>query len=391
MKFTVIEVQGKELENEFIKLPVGLYKDEPFYIRPLDKDVRSVFDRNQNKYFERGECIRWLLKNENGEFIGRIAAFTLKEWQEEPDDVPRGGIGFFDCIHNQDAANMLFEHSKKWLEKRDIQAMDGPVNFGDRDRWWGCLVDGFDRDPNYCMPYNFPYYRELFENFGFQVLFEQYTFAKNLEQELHPSLAKRAERIFHHSEYTFAHIKKKNWRRHALEFQQVYNKAWSGHKGVAQMSEEHAVGLMKNALPILDEEMIWFGYFEGEPVCFYINLPEVNQIFKHVNGKLDVLGRLKFLWHQILKTNRKLLGLVFGVVPEHQGKGLESALILAADTKVRGENRRYDLLEFNWIGDFNPRMIKLLKLVGCEPGKTHITYRFMFDPNQPVKKPEVLV
>ncbi len=31
-----------------------------------------------------------------------------------------------------------------------MEAMDGPINFGDRDRWWGLLIDGFDRDPNYC-------------------------------------------------------------------------------------------------------------------------------------------------------------------------------------------------------------------------------------------------
>lgn len=387
----IVKVNSPATRREFIQFPVKLYQDSnTHYIRPLDKDVEAVFNPEANTFFKKGSCERWLLLDDSDATIGKIAAFTVKEWIENPDDVPYGGVGFFDCINDQEAANRLFDTAKSWLAKAGVQAMDGPINFGERDKWWGCLVHGYDKDPNYCMPYNFPYYQQLFERYGFSELFKQFTFAKDLEQPLHPSLSKRAERVLNHSEYTFAHVKKKYWRQHAEEFRIVYNKAWANHKGVAEMSKEQAINMMKQVLPIMDEEMIWFGYHSGVPVCFYVNIPEVNQIFKYVNGKLDLAGKLKFLWHQIRKTNRKLLGLVFGVVPEHQGKGLESALIMAADTTVQAENRRYDLLEFNWIGDFNPRMIKLLRLVGCEPGKTHITYRYMFDRDRPVKKPDIL-
>lgn len=46
--------------------------------------------------------------------------------------------------------------------------MDGPINFGDRDSWWGLLVKGFEFTPLYCNPYNFEYYVRLFENYGFK-------------------------------------------------------------------------------------------------------------------------------------------------------------------------------------------------------------------------------
>lgn len=384
------EVISEEQKAEFVEFPVRLYIGAKNYIRPLDKDIEAVFDPGQNKYFEEGDCIRWLLKNKLGETIGKVAAFYSTKLASKGADYPTGGLGFFDCIDNQEAADLLFSSAESWLKEKGMEAMDGPVNFGDRDKWWGCLVDGFDKDPNYRMPYNFPYYRKLFETYGFKTYFEQYTFAKNLEQGLHPSLATRAERIFKQPGYDFRHINKKNWKHHAMEFRQVYNRAWAGHDGVVEMSEQQALNQMKQVLPIMDEKVIWFGYYQSKPVCFYINLPEVNQIFKYVDGKLDFVGKLKFLWYQLIKKNRKLLGLVFGVDPDHQGKGLESALIMATDTEVHKKNRRYDLLEFNWIGDFNPRMIKLLKLVGCYPGKTHITFRYMFDPNAEFKKPEIL-
>ncbi|MEM7548086.1 MAG: hypothetical protein AAF363_00320 [Bacteroidota bacterium] len=387
---TLSEVKTPEDEKEFILLPVELYANEPHYIRPLDKDIQSIFDPSQNEYFKGGDCKRWLLKDQN-KTIGRVAAFFNENQATKGNDYPVGGVGFFECINDQEAANSLFEVAKEWLFEKGMKAFDGPVNFGERDKWWGCLIGGFDLEPNYCMPYNFPYYQQLFENYGFREYFKQFTFAKNLDEPLHPILAKKAERVLKDSEYEFRHIQKKNWKKHAEEFRTVYNKAWAGHSGVAEMSKEQSIKIMKQILPIMDETIIWFGYLNDEPVCFYVNLPEVNQIFKHVNGKLDLIGKIKFLYHQLVKTNRKAYGVVFGVSPEHQGKGLEGALIMATDTVMQAEkNRRYDLLEFNWIGDFNPRMIKLLKLVGCYEGKTHATYRYMIDETLEFKKPEIL-
>jgi len=97
-----------------------------------------------------------------------------------------GGIGFFDCINNQEAANMLFDAGKHWLMKAGMEAMDGPVNFGSREHFWGCLVDGF-YEPVYNMPYNYPYYANLFEQYGFKNYFNQYTYHMSL---LDPSVLK---------------------------------------------------------------------------------------------------------------------------------------------------------------------------------------------------------
>ena len=50
--------------------------------------------------------------------------------------------------------------------QKGMEAMDGPINFGERDRWWGLITEGFT-PPLYCMNYNPPYYIALFENYGF--------------------------------------------------------------------------------------------------------------------------------------------------------------------------------------------------------------------------------
>jgi len=381
----LIEVKDPGSAKEFIYLPVKMYKKEPAYIRPLDKDIQSVFDPATNKLFRNGECTRWILKDGQGITIGRVAAFIDQKRVNKGNDQPTGAMGFFDCINDQTAAHYLMDQCKDWLEQRGMEAMDGPINFGERDRWWGCLVDGFDIEPNYCMPYNFPYYRELFESYGFREYFQQYTFARKVRDPSSPILQEKADRIFEDPSFSFRHMEKKKLAQYTEDFRTVYNKAWAGH-GVPKMSSLQAKTIMAQIKPIMDERIIWFGYHNQDPICIYVNLPEVNQIFKHVNGKLDLLGKLKFLWHKIWRTNRKMFGVAFGVVPEYQGKGMEGALIESTRVEIVHRYPQYLDLEFNWIGDFNPKMIKVAKQVGCHLAKTHITYRKLFDETKPFKR-----
>ncbi|TRX53677.1 hypothetical protein FNH22_20190 [Fulvivirga sp. M361] len=383
----ILEVNSEKLIREFIKLPVRLYKNEANWIRPLDKDIESVFDTKKNKAFRHGECVRWLLQNDAGRTIGRIAAFINKKTINKDNDQPTGGVGFFECEKDKDAAFKLFDTAKEWLTARGIEAMDGPVNFGERDKWWGLLVDGFDIEPNYNCNYNFLYYQELFEAYGFQTYFKQFTFGRKVRAPFSAKLMEKGENILQgNTAYNFRHMEKSKLDEYTEHFRIVYNKAWARHKGVAQMSSLQAKNIMKQMKPILDEKIVWFGYYHDEPIAFYINLPEVNQIFKYVNGKMDLIGKLKFLWHKWRKSCNKMLGLVFGIAPEHQGKGVEGALVLATAQMVQKDYPRYDDLEMNWIGDFNPKMIRVVEQVGGDIVKTHITYRKLFDETKPFKR-----
>lgn len=381
----LIEVTDKRSAKEFLQFPVRLYKNEPNWIRPLDKDINGVFDPKTNKYFRNGECARWILQKDS-KTIGRIAAFINKKTVNKDNDQPTGGVGFFECVNDQEAANLLFDTGKEWLQSRGMEAMDGPINFGDRDNWWGLLVEGFDREPNYQCNYNFPYYQSLFEAYGFQTYFKQFTFGRNTFDPLDPKLKVKADKANQDPNYTFRHIEKNKLKKYAEDFRTVYNDAWARHPGVAKMSSLQANAIIKKMKPIMDEKIMWFGYYKGEPVGFYINIPELNQVFKHVNGKLDLIGKLKFLYHKMRKTNKKMIGLVFGISPKHQGKGVDGALIHATRVMVQDKYKRYPFLEMNWIGDFNPKMLKVVDQVGGEIVKTHHTYRYLFDRSKEFKR-----
>ena len=386
----LIEVTNPQLAKEFVKFQVDLYKNEPAYIRPLDKDIEGVFHPETNKTFRHGECIRWILKNENQQTIGRVAAFINQKTANKNNDQPTGGMGFFDCIDDEKAAFMLFDACKNWLKEKGMEAMDGPINFGDRDKWWGLLVDGFDLEPNYTCNYNLPYYQKFFEDYGFKLYFKQLTYARITREPLSPKLQEKADKVAADPRYTFRHLKLKHLDEYTEYFREVYNAAWGKHKGVAELSSLQAKAIMKQLRPLIDEKIMWFGFFEDKPVAIFIMLPEVNQIFKYVNGKLDWIGKLKFLYHKWAKSCNKMIGLVFGVAPEHQGKGVDGAIIQAARVMVQDDYHRYKYLEMNWIGDFNPKMINVVEQVGGYVSKTHHTYRYLFDQTKGFKRHPIL-
>src|SRR5215469_634485 len=224
----LIEVTDRKTAKEFIEVNVLINKTEPNYIRPLDKDIHDVFDPQKNKAFRSGEAVRWILKDGEGKLIGRIAAFVNKKYKTKGDEGSVGGVGFFDCINDQNAADMLFDVAKHWLLQRGMYAMDGPINFGERDRWWGLLVEGF-QPPVYCLNYNPPYYQQLFENYGFRDFFNQLCFGYDPKRKMNDKTFKRHEVLAKDPGYSAKHIKKNNLEKFALDFTTIYNKAWAGH------------------------------------------------------------------------------------------------------------------------------------------------------------------
>ena len=379
----IIEVNSKKDKEDFIQIACSIYKNEKNWIRPLDKDINSVFDPKTNKAFRKGDVKRWILKN-NNETIGRIAAFYSSKNDKEKLRV--GGCGFFECIDDEEAAKMLFDTAKNWLEKNGYNSMDGPINFGERDKWWGCLVEGFDIDPNYLQNYGKAYYQKLFENYGFQLLFRQLTFLKKVRTPLSEKLSLKAERALRDPNYNFKTLEKRNIQKYIRDFTKIYNDAWSKYPGVSKLELSQAKLLFAQLKPILDEKILWFAYHNNDPVGFFISIPEMNQIFKHVNGKLDLFGKLKTFYHLKIKNScKKMVGLVFGIVPKHQGKGVDGALIMASRETIQ-EKLAYEDLELNWIPDFNKSMIRVAEQVQVKLGKIHHTYRYNFDRSIPVER-----
>ena len=389
-KFNIVEVNNVQTKTEFLEFPVRLYQKEKNWVRPLDFDIENIFNPETNKMFQHGDCCRWILQNQNNQTIGRVAAF-IDHKSKDLNDQPTGGMGFFECIENKDAAFTLFDKCKEWLKDRNIEAMDGPVNFGERHQWWGLHVEGNHR-PVYGMPFHLPYYKDFFESYGFQVYFKQFTYKTKFAVESLSDIIKwKAKRLQENPDYKVVHFNSKRTAQLIKDFVYIYNEAWVKEiPGIEGITENQTQNLFKSLKPIMHKKLMWFAYHKDQPIGFFIMLPDLNEFLKHVNGRVTLYGKLRFLYYKYLQKNKNAIGLIFGVVPEFQKRGIEAAMIYEFSKSGLDASFPFRTLEMNWIGDFNPRMSHLMEHIGAKVFKTHYTYRKLFDETKEFKRSEII-
>ncbi len=365
----IIPVADSKTKKDFLELTEKIYKNDPNWIRPLDQDINQVFDSSKNPYFAHGICTRWILVDEKNQAIGRIAAFVNNK-KAYTNPLATGGCGYFECINNQEAANLLFDTAQNWLKEQGMQSMQGPINFGENDSFWGLLVEGFT-PASFGMNYNPPYYRALFENYGFTTAYEQITNHLDLITPFPERFTKIANWVANKPGYTFEHFSKDRAEKYAEDLMEIYNDGWKDFTNFAPIKKEVLLESFHKMEPIMDEKLIWFAYYEGEPASFIVIIPDANQFINGLNGKLGLLEKLKFAYKRWKGANR-MRAVVMGTKSKFQKNGLESCLFIKLKEYVIPKNQ-YKELELSWVGDFNDKMLSIHEATGATFGKRHLT------------------
>ncbi|MGQ1945831.1 GNAT family N-acetyltransferase [Geofilum sp. OHC36d9] len=373
----ILPVIDKSTTAMFLDVVKVVYKGDNNYVRPLDVQIEEVFNPQKNKFFSHGEAIRFVLVDDNGGAIGRVAAF-INEKKATGFVQPTGGMGFFECINNREAAYMLFDAARDWLAERGMEAMDGPINFGENDNFWGLLVEGFSQ-PAFGMQYNPPYYVAFFESYGFRNYFEQVTNILDLQKPFPERFWKIAGRVVSREDYSFRHFSVKEADKFIDDLIEVYNDAWRFHENFTPMEAEVLYNTLNDAKSFMDEEMIWYAYHKDEPIAFFVMFPDINQIIKHFKGKMNLWNKLRFVYYKWTKEMTRSRVVIMGVKPQYQRLGIESGIFWHL-RDVMAKRPHITEMELSWVGDFNPKMRALHESMGATFGKKHITYRMVFDP-----------
>lgn len=367
----IIRVENKATIHIFLNVVESIYSNDKNWIRPLDQDIEKVFDPAKNPFFSYGKCVRWILTDNAGAAIGRIAAF-INEKKVHIYDKPTGGMGFFECINDKNAAFLLFDTAKNWLAENGMQVMEGPINFGENDSFWGLLVEGFTA-PSYGMNYHQPYYHSFFTAYGFETAYEQLTNHINLTIPFPARFTKIANWVAAKSDYSFEHFSKKNADKYIDNLMEIYNDGWKDFDNFVPIKKETLQESFKQMEVIMDEKLIWFAYANGEPASFVVIIPDANQMIKGLNGKLGLIEKLKFAYKRWVGVTR-MRAIVMGTKSKYQKLGLESALIIKLGEYVLPKNQ-YTELELSWVGDFNDKMLAFHEATGATFGKRHLTMR----------------
>jgi hypothetical protein len=386
----IIEVIEVAHKKEFISFPKELYRNDSYWISPLDNEVEAVFDPLRNPTFGHGEAIRWILKDDNQKTIGRIAAF-IDYYRSKANSQPTGGIGYFEVIDNKEAAFMMFDVAKDWLSSKCMEAMDGPINFGENDNNWGLLIEGF-MPQGFGMPYNKKYYQAFFEEYGFNKYFEQYSYHRTVRGpdrkivEFPARMMKIADWLSKRPGYSFRHFEFNNKKRYINDIVEIYNSTWSVFKeDFTPLNPIFLEETLKKTEAFIDEELIWFAYYYDQPIAFFILYPDLNQIIRHFNGKLHLWNKLRFIYYKATHEMTRMRAVAGGVHPSYQNSGIESAIFLQL-YDVFKKKRWYKELELSWVGDFNPKMIAIYEALEASKVKTHVTYRYLINKRLPFRR-----
>jgi hypothetical protein len=338
MKLT--EVNDARTLRDWTRLPWRIYANDRNWVPHLKQDVEKVFDPAKNKLLVEGRITRWVLYADDGSTIGRIAAFVNPKTAHTDRQQPTGGCGFFECIDDQAAANMLFDAARDWLKAQGMEAMDGPINLGERNMFWGLLIENFTDPPIYGTNYNPPYYVKLFEAYGFGLYFKQ-LFLPHERGDRGASPSSTASTSSSRTIRTFpcATCVGCPWSRSRRTSAPCYNAAWVDHENFKPMSAETALKAIRPMKPVMDPRIVVFVYHKQKPIAFYINLPELNEIFRHVNGDLNLDGQAQVPVAQMARHSEDHDRHRVRVVKEWQGKGVEGAMIVHTSNMVDARAR----------------------------------------------------
>ncbi len=368
------EVKNHEQKRSFLNVARKIYKDDNNWVCPLDTEIEAVFNPKKNTFHNHGKITRWILKDNNNKLIGRIAAF-INEKKAFSYEQPTGGIGFYECVDNKEASALLFDTAKTWLEENGMKAMDGPINFGENDSFWGLLIEGFTQ-PSYGMNYNKSYYKQQFNDYGFLTIYEQITNHLDIRKEFPARFTKIANWVSKKDGYVFKHFDASKLDEFTKDFVEIYNDGWKNFNNFTPIKIQTVKESFHKMKLIMDPKLIWFAYVNNEPASFVVILPDANLMIKPLNGKLNLINKLKFLYHKWRGVNR-MRAVVMGTKEKFQKHGLESAIFIKLKEYVI-PMEQYDELELSWVGDFNDKMLSLHDATGAVFGKKHATMRYLF-------------
>ena len=377
----IIEVQKSSDWLLFHQVPKLIYQDYSNYISPLESDVEQVFNPQKNKVFQHGDAQCFVLLDEKEQAIGRIAAFIDHE-RNESNDFPVGGLGFFECINDSDAAQHLFDKAETYLKNWSVKAIDGPINFGERDRFWGLLVKG-DQAPLYQENFQPAYYQQLFAENGYQPYEQILTFHGKMDEVPIERFSQIADRVRkRYGFYTKAMKTQKRIPLFARHFAQVYNVAFKDNPYFKPLEGEQVARIFKVMQPIADFRMIFITYEAKKPVAFAGFIPDINPFLKKMNGRLKWY-KLPGLLLKIKTTKSHLLkGIAFGIDPDYQRRGAFAELIDSIYNDYT--KKRYSDYYLATIRGHNTVMVKSISNLGVKVERVHLAYRKMLDENLPL-------
>lgn len=368
MKVNVTSVRTKSDLKEFIKLPWQIYKGDPYWVPPLIMDMKKMFNKTRNPFFEHSEAELFLAR-QDGQVVGRIAAI-LNNNHNAAHNEKIGFFGFFECKDDHSVSNELLNVAAEWAKSHGLTSLRGPTNFSINDSC-GFLTEGFDSSPVIMMTYNPKYYLDMMAAGGFTKVKDLNAYYFNDRMPIPERFGSIAKRTLKDKTINFRTMNMKNFRQEVETVKNIFNEAWQANWGFVPMTDSEIEHLAKELKPVIDPDIVYFAEVNGESAGFSLSLPDYNQILKGLNGRLLPFGIFKLLLNRRKITRIRVITL--GVIQKFQKKrGLAPTFYY--ETYHRGKKKGYSIAEFSWILEDNVLMNRALEGLGAKLYKKYSIY-----------------
>lgn len=363
---SIEEVKTRSGLAEFIDLPFRLYSDDPYWVAPLRRDQKKLFDRTKHPFHRHAEVSLFLAVSNGGEVEGRIASIVNHAHNRYHGDKV-GFFGFLEGVRSPELFEALFGKASEWLAARGMGQIRGPLNFSTNEEC-GMLVEGFDDSPQLMMPYNPQWYPELTERAGFHKAVDLLAYRVDRETDF-DRLSRIAEMVRRRSSGELRSIDVGNLEEEIPRIMDVYNECWQNNWGFVPMTEAELSMMAEELKLIIESELAPIVEVDGTPVAFAVGLPDANQALKVARG--SALRAILALKVPLFKVSiNRLRVLLMGVREAYRGRGFEALLInhIVRESEPLG----IDEGELSWVLEGNKPMRDILeKDLGADQYKTY--------------------
>ena len=367
LDFQVLAVTSAAEQKIFLDVPITVYAHDRNWVSPLRSDVAKKFDAS-NPFFQYGRLQQFVAVRD-AKPIGRIVA-AVNDRLVDREGKKIGIFGFFECIEDFEVAQALLNAASQWLREQGMIEARGPIDLSTHNN---CLflVDGFDSPPMVMMPYNPAYYPKFLEQDGWHKAKDAYAYDFPLDQPLSPEFEK-GYKIACKSGVNFRPLRTKGegFEQDAIGLYNLFTKAFSDNWSSTPRTQEEFLEEAKSLQSLVDPDVFPIAEYNGEMIGFWMGLPDYNIPLKHVNGKLNWLGILKFLWHRRQIDQGRVIAICS--LPEFRRKMVPLALIYLGMSGGIQKGKPYKRAELSWVYEDNFASRKLIEASG---GKIYKTYR----------------
>lgn len=365
------KVQDKQELNEFITLPMTLFRDDPNWIDPLFIERKEHLSK-KNPGTDHITWQAWIAKKE-GKVVGRITA-QIDTLHRELHGEDTGHFGMIDAIDDPEVFSALFAAAEEWLKSQGARKITGPFSLNINQES-GLLIDGFDTPPSTMMPHSKPYYGARVEEQGYTKGIDLLAYwMQRTDLHFNPGLSKLMDRV--RSQVTIRRLNRKQFAQEMQVMREIFNSGWQHNWGFVPFTE-HEFATMGDQLKFLvPDDMIYIAEIEGKPCAFIVGMPNINEAAADLHGRLLPLGWAKLLWRLKVSGVRTARVPLMGVREEYQFSriGPVIALLLIEALRDPFKARNIDALEMSWILETNTGMNNILKKIGALPYKQYRLY-----------------